>query len=317
MARATFITRVVNLAFSCPLGQGERFFDDLRITNDRSIASDAIDRSVQEAIGSLEADWLREADALVYGRFPWERGDDPAKSAISTINLQLIRIRMLLQALWLVRDHAADTEQGFLICVEREGPKVSSNSFSTRYTMADGTRNQVAAFSREQLGEARALVAQGFRPTEFDDVEFHRAVNDATRFSRAMYFVEAARSSRDLFLKVANYCTALECLLAAETGELTHRLGERLARFIGVNVDERRSIYGTVKRAYEVRSRTVHGSRPGAEHGKVVLLAVEVDELLRRALKKVVLDEAFRPLFCGDTGDQEQFRRFLLDLVLS
>jgi hypothetical protein len=139
----------------------------------------------------------------------------------------------------------------------------------------------------------------------------------AYRFTRAFYFVEAARASHDLAVKIANYCTAFEGLFALETGELTHRLGERLARFLGTDLASRKEIYAAIKRAYEVRSRTVHGARPDARREALTAIAQSCDDLLRRSMRKIIDTKALYPLYFTTKPSPRDLSQFLIDLILA
>ena len=57
----------------------------------------------------------------------------------------------------------------------------------------------------------------------------------------------------------AHYCSALETLFTTESTEITHKLAERVSFFLGKDGSERIKIFHTVKAAYSIRSKLVHG----------------------------------------------------------
>jgi Apea-like HEPN len=317
MAKVTYITRVYGLKVTSNLGGGERFHNDLLVANDRSIAGELLTTETKRVIGHLESEALRSADTIVYGRFPVPTNFDDPAGRVAFLNEQLVKTRGLLNALWLVKDNCANTEQGFLVGPGRFGEDITSNAMSLLFTTIEGETHRVTEFTREELGRARAFVTQMFEgPAVAVKEVMHQRVHEAFRFTRALYFVEAARVTSDLAMKISNYCTAFECLFAFETGELTHRLGERLARFIGSDASTRREIYLAVKQAYEIRSKTVHGARSNAKYEKVLPIARSCDDLLRRAMRKISESKELHPLFLAPEPDPRAFSNYLLDLVL-
>lgn len=317
MPKVTYIARIYGLRVNCDLGRGDRFRDDLFIANDKAIVREVLAPHVAATIGKLEFEALGEAETFVYGKFPRPANFDSPDAKIRFLNEQLIATRILLNSLWLVKDNCANTEQAFLVTPMRGGENATSNSMSLHFSTVDGETRRVTDFSRDELAQARLFVTNLFKGPALADKEvMHQRVHEAFRFTRALYFVEAARVTRDLAVKISNYCTAFECLFAFETGELTHRLGERLARFLGPDMTTRREIYFAVKQAYDIRSKTVHGARANAKYEKVLPIAQSCDDLLRRAMRKIVETKSLHPLFLAPEPDPREFSSYLLDLVL-
>lgn len=319
MARATFIARIHGVTVSSHLGHGDRFFD-LRVTNDREVAESVLKPHVRSAIGGIETSWLLEAETIVYGYFPWSPSVDvdDRDARLRLLNNLLFQTRLLLKALWLTRDNAANTELGFLITpsARHSGDDVASNAISLLFSMSDGTKDVATPFTREELREAREVTRMHHPEFVSDPRHIHEEAN-AFRFTRALFFLEAARGTRDLSVKVANYCTCFESLFALETGELTHRLAERLARFLGTDLNSRKEIYSAVKSAYDVRSRTVHGARPETRFEKLAPISRSCDDLLRRAMRKIYETEALHRFYFTDDSSPREFSQFLLELVLA
>lgn len=68
-----------------------------------------------------------------------------------------------------------------------------------------------------------------------------------------------ARSESVLPLKIMNYCSVLECLFTSDNTEVTHKVAERFARFIGKDFEDRKRLFKLVKDTYKIRSKAVHG----------------------------------------------------------
>jgi hypothetical protein len=320
VTKATFVAGVHGLVVTSSLGRGDRFFDDLLITNDPQVAAELLPLEAREVIGKLETEWLLEAETIVYGHLPWRREEDTNDARVRLLVDQLGHTRMLLKALWLIRDNCANTELGFLITPPSGRGRfgVTSNSLSLYFTKCDAESKIRTTFSREELREARLFVTEtvvkGFAP---DLKTEHEWVNRSPRLWRAMFFVEAARITKDLSVKIANYCTAFECLFATDTSELTHRLGERLARFLGADLPERKEIYRRVKHAYEVRSKAVHGAPSRVRYDALVAISVSCDDLLRKAMRKILANEELHGLFASGDSDQTVVNEYFLDLTLA
>lgn len=97
----------------------------------------------------------------------------------------------------------------------------------------------------------------------------------------------------------------------SERGELTFRLSTRAASFAGGDVAERLRLLSFMRRAYRARSSVVHSgeldeSNLRDRHGDAVTAAAfadDLEELLRQALKKVVLLIASDARFPPDWDD--------------
>jgi len=60
--------------------------------------------------------------------------------------------------------------------------------------------------------------------------------------------------------KLIDYMVALESLLLREDSELTYKMAMRGAYLLGRNFHERRELFETIKKAYSLRSKIVHGN---------------------------------------------------------
>lgn len=90
---------------------------------------------------------------------------------------------------------------------------------------------------------------------------------------------------------------AVEALVSAdgETGEITYRVGQRMALLVGETYQERLQLVQVMKVAYNVRSTLVHGReivKPvtiGSERKPLRQFLKDVQEIVRRAIHKTVL----------------------------
>lgn len=99
---------------------------------------------------------------------------------------------------------------------------------------------------------------------------------------------------------------AVEALLGPEDGrEITFRLAQRGAWFLGNSVQEREHLFAFLKEGYAWRSKVVHGLKlhklGSEESGK---LQYETEMVARRCLLKILPSEQLRKVF--DTKGREQ-----------
>ena len=106
---------------------------------------------------------------------------------------------------------------------------------------------------------------------------------------------------------------ALEALFGTtEGGEITYRLSQRIAFFLGSNTEERKDISGLVKSAYRLRSNVVHGMRLEKlteEKSNTAMLNTEL--WIRNSMKKILQDEELIEVFSCKKRES-----YLDDLVL-
>ena len=152
---------------------------------------------------------------------------------------------------------------------------ITRNFYPSSYTDASGTRTSTT-FSREELRKARELC--GTPLTNRVVVNAQSAAEKSARYTRAVYFIQAARASSDIGVKIANYSTALEALFSTDAQELSHKLAERVACFLESAPSLRKQVFQDVKKAYGIRSKVVHGAGGSKEVQKsAVAVCVNID----------------------------------------
>jgi len=96
--------------------------------------------------------------------------------------------------------------------------------------------------------------------------------------------------------KLIDFITAFEALfLKGVEGELSYRLALRCAYFLGKDEEERKKIFGTLRGAYDARSKIVHGEPILSKSFNKILnklnlkslaeLSMQVEEYLRKSIK--------------------------------
>lgn len=98
---------------------------------------------------------------------------------------------------------------------------------------------------------------------------------------------------------------SLEALFGSNT-EIRYRLAHRMGFFLGESQEEALSIYKFIRKAYDYRSKVVHGSdlKKLADENSLALMA-DIEELLRKAMVKILSDPSLISTFEG--ANRESF----------
>jgi hypothetical protein len=192
-------------------------------------------------------------------------------------------------------------------------PTVSSNFIARDTSKADGSKG-VLEITRDQLRTTRDLLRKCDFGTPDAEYITRLGKSSTTRFGRAFYHIQSARHSKDLGVKLVDYCTAAESLFLSSHGELMHQLSERIACFNEKPGISRIETYKRFKRAYNFRSRVVHGAAIAAKDlTELTELSSVCDEVLRRALRRLLGDAKMQHVF-ESSGDQ--LDEFFLTAIL-
>lgn len=284
---------------------GIKLFDSFRLVT----AKDDIERFIVPysiEIGTLDVGhFLQPGVCMIYehNQVEIDRHDQFFEHCNGLVIAKLAKIQNWISNLWVVRDHAINHNIGFLAIHYKDEYQTTSNMWMVTFSKADGSSSDVVFVKEEisgiskilptsEYGEtagAVALVSPGYhggKDTKLDD--------DGARVQRFFYFTSGARASRDIAIKVSLYSSALEALVSSAHSELTHQVAERVAFTISDNLDERLRCYKSVKLAYGMRSRAVHGAtfRPN-EIAKLTQSVIEIDEVCRKLAQRIYADPDF------------------------
>jgi len=317
MQKNLFVANVEHLKILSDLGHGEKIADKILITNDRLFIENLLTPLFNKLAGDLEAHYLETAGAVAYSIEESESfADDEA--ANSFLLKRLAEVRIFLLMLWLVKDNSVNVDLGYLEhpykSTKPGRTNVTRNSFSQVFSTARGDV-LTTEFTREELRRARHLRRDSkwsheLKPQVATEERF-------TRFDRACYFLQAARASSDLGVKIANYCICFETLFSTDAQELSHKLGERIACFLEEDAPNRIGVFHAIKRAYAIRSRVVHGSKGSSKLSEQLKeVSVSCDNILRRILVRILEESSLLRYFQQATSDRE-VEEYFISLVLS
>jgi hypothetical protein len=290
------ISAVNGLSVSPDLGKGLQMGTGLVLINDKDRIAKFISSDLRRMMGMIEYNHLIKTACVFCGELEFDKlGDELQVQHFLGQWLQIARV--FFQSLWLLRDNAINCELGFAEWNHvTKGLLCSSNFIAVLNPRIDGTLSP-EAFTLDELKTARMyfndfLLPLAFEPRDRPDSDlkrrspFHKGSRRLVRFN---YFVAAARAEGEPAARVSLYMTCLEILFSTDAAELTHKLSERVALFLGETSSERREIFSTMKRAYSIRSKVVHGATlSDKDEVEAIAVAGSVDQLMRRVFLKVI-----------------------------
>ena len=291
-----FVVSIDHLECQGHLSHGIEIAPGLRITDDPRRVKCLGDDAFVLFAGQLEADCLTNSKFLFYT----ELIEFPSSDGPAQIALLLNVVNNFLSFLWLLKEHTAFFDRGYLFESNRN---LHSNTLLCACYDSNGKRRPVKV-SRSELDNAKLILRSYTKDIAPDySIDQERTIyqgsetlahKDIDLVGRFLAFVHLARQTIDPALRIAFACSALEVLFSTGTSELTHRVSERVAFLLGSNGPERLSIYNKVKRLYGIRSAFLHGdSIKKADQPSLRQRTREADVLLRDVAAKIAMDPVF------------------------
>lgn len=123
---------------------------------------------------------------------------------------------------------------------------------------------------------------------------------DYGRLERAILFLSKARMESHILPKISAYCSVLECLFSTEQTDITYKISQRVALYVGNDYDERLYLKKLIGTAYNIRSRYIHGNKISVDDlkekgnfrkDKLLKTSTEIDNVLRIVLTKIITED--------------------------
>jgi hypothetical protein len=316
-----FVTKLYNMKIDSTLSKGKKLDEKARISNGfKNFENVFGNRTFMEAFGWVEYSsfdnsvYIYEIGKLEDLRFQKEL------SRINQLNFFMRKVQMFLHCLWLVKDNSVNTELGFLQTYSKE----PSSGTVTSNAMADSPTNSKGeyldeTFTTEELEKAITFYKMMALDEDKDtDASERLPTNNPLskengRVGRAFYFLSTARNESTLPLKAVHYCTLLECLFTSDSQEVTHKVSERFAHFLGNTAIERKRYYKLAKDIYKIRSKAVHGQPVKESSETMKTLLQEADSAIRLILSKCINKDKESLVF---NLNNEEFENRFIDLIL-
>ncbi len=154
--------------------------------------------------------------------------------------------------------------------------------------------NQYEKLGSESSGVEKPEAPYSARAVISDSLYHYVDYNKNTRIERAISFLSMARSNSFLPLKISLYMSFLECLFTTDRQEVTHKVCERVALYLGGTYELKLNTYNAVKTAYEIRSGFFHGQEIDKKHDsrkKLEQQSFTIDNLLRQIVNKILFHD--------------------------
>ena len=198
----------------------------------------------------------------------------------------------------IIADRANVAEAEFDVCADRaiaamrlqKAGAIYANMFCTMQSGGTGCSSVRSPLRPYPAGEAYVLHAADIPLL----CELYEKLPDAEEskkgLGRAVHRFNLAYQRPQPEDRLIDFWIALEGLFFTEgnTGELRFRASLRIAHYVGASPEERWTVHKDMKRSYDLRSLVVHGER--VDKREIEASAARTEEVLRRALRAVVLD---------------------------
>ncbi|WKT76936.1 hypothetical protein [Lysinibacillus fusiformis] len=213
-----------------------------------------------------------------------------------TIYIHNLAVRYFINSLWFIKDNAVMSYFTTMSSSESIPPQIIKTG--NYNSCSDGEIKEVF-FTYEELKEAaywnevllkNAIRISGEREYASDKIQNNGLTpfSETTSLGRAFLYLNNTRREAFLPAKIAGYISILE-VLCAVSGENTYKVSERVATLLGGTLNEKLSNFDSVKKAYDFRSKYVHGSHINfTDVTKIKEVSMDLDEIVRNVLKQIV-----------------------------
>lgn len=160
-----------------------------------------------------------------------------------------------------------------------------------------------------KVKDSEAAKGKGIQSSGINEVNY----NDHNRLTRALLFLQGARTTTLLPLKISFYIGVLECLFSISDGEISHKVAERVALYLGSDFTQRDKFFKQIKTVYDIRSKFIHGQilpKGSRTSEELITKSSEIDEILRKLLNKILAQDVNT-----FNGDDSTLNAFFLGLM--
>jgi hypothetical protein len=290
---------------------------------------DSLSLESRLGIGGLDVQTFKLGSPFAYWRGEWP-GLESTENCLSLLTLFMSTLSHFLSSMWLYRDNAVCFDSAFLVCDQgATEERITKNSFSAVRSTCEGSLESVA-FTRTELSQLSLLFRGLLLPLVDEDEERINtdgnqnpgsanaiktiSIKGPSLISRLNYFIDCARTTCDLGVKVVHYTTCLESVLSSGSGEISHKVAERLAFLFGKDTEDRIEVYNQMMRAYDVRSKIVHGDTVNPKSLSDLPAIVRFVDKMARGVLLMLLQKPHMRKMCEKKNDayKELFLKILM-----
>ncbi|MBL7706765.1 MAG: hypothetical protein JNM21_14560 [Taibaiella sp.] len=272
------------------------------LTSNQLVKEEVIDHDFRQMVGDRMNHSLNEnAIAFSFQENAIDNDEFIEKMSIE-FKITTTQIETFLLFLWFVKDNSISLEEAY-------GQFTNAKSFiwytgNTVCSTCDGKFIKTT-FTDDEIFQAVDLLLkytkniygesgipsqqESFTNNKKYETRFRPSVDpskDENRIERALTFLNTARSVPHLPQKITQYMSILECLFSINSNKIVHNITERVAYYL-----EETSVKKTIKEAYDIRSRFVHGNKMKKQHDYICNIARDVDKIVRSILKKIIVSD--------------------------
>ena len=291
---------------------------DVKLFSRFSDVENVVTAQFLATIGPIETQYLRESSCIILKEFTEENENTIFGQEVELLDQFHTYATYFCQMLWLVKDNSAAIEMGFLeypTIIEKS--RITSNTVYGNFYNSDGKSN-IVDFSQSELSAAsnfrRVFVYDDCQSLIFLNYS-DRDSGEIDRIGRSLTYLRRGRNSKDLVVRISEFCILLECLFSTDTQEVSHKTAERAAYFWSEEVEKRVEIFKVIKKAYAIRSRFLHGDSISQKSiVGIQEISRTLNHLFRRIYRKILEKEDIFKLFYKD--EKNSFDEFWLKKVL-
>ena len=239
------------------------------------------DAHLDETLSFCQRELIKEARFALVNEYEADHLGEAQNHAYTSLALANL-------ALWLAKPSSAGFE--FLVHYEQNEPggwlHRSYGNYQAIAPHVDAVSNRLEP---EDLEQARVL-----------NESLHQVSRPSSVWSAVRLLLKALTESGDWDVRFLHLWVALDALFGADR-EIRYMISHRMAFFLANGEDEAREIFEQVKAGYGWRNTLAHGGLPKGKQKKddTKQRGWESEELLRRALNKILLSDHLMQSFSG------------------
>ena len=276
----------------------------LLFTKDHTVLSKYFTPPLLAKLGTLRANAISRNTVLAHWdvNLMVENEEEAINSLSKTARVMNDGLNGVMNSLWFIKDCCCNLLETVFYYLEKDAVHVISNT--ELFSMADGQHLSVS-FNEAEILQTNSILAnleevyKSFQEEEyvpsFQDgtTKKHRPYNKRIRLERATDFMQQTRRHHLLPMKIAMYIPILESLFSDSGSDIAHKVAERTASYLGGTREEKLKVFDSVKQAYDIRSKILHGSTLSNKHDKLetqILISRSIDDVARKVLSKAIND---------------------------
>lgn len=302
-----YIVGLTELQIKSTIQKPIRISADTFITNNPELIKKLIPNQHLPAMGMFEYSFLTDGRPVIF-----KNGNAMIAEASHLELINFLRdAHALLISLWMNRDSSANCDTGFAIGLDND--QIHTNNLTFHYSLANG-KSKTTNIKQDELETICGNSEKYFRGLKEQDTASQTVLIKTTgRVNISSYHLQMARASGDLAMKVAAYCSFFESIFSTASTELSHQLSERIAFSLTDDPRERLEIFTKTKKAYGIRSKSVHGDAIQEKDLKGLIETSEhCDLTARKIYSKIITCPATYNLFSDSNEAIENHMRNLI-----